>query len=140
VLEPLDGYLTLAVRLLGPDAASFCDAWNFGPVAEDDATVATVIDRFLARWGTGAWLDTSRADDPPEAQVLRLSIDKARRELGWTPTWRLPDAIDRTVDWYRDVSAGSRTARQACLDDLSDYEAASARTHESRRDPASSET
>ena len=140
VLEPLDGYLALAASLLGPDAASFCEGWNFGPVLEDDATVAVVVDRFVSRWGAGAWLDTSRADDPPEAKVLRLSIDKARRELGWLPTWRLPEAIDRTVDWYRDVGAMSRTARQACLDDLSDYEAANGRNREAIRDAASAET
>ena len=139
VLEPLDGYLTLAARLLGPDAASFCDAWNFGPVAEDDATVEAVVGRFLARWGTGTWVDGSVPTDPPEAEVLRLSIDRARRELGWAPTWRLPEAIDRTVDWYRDVSAGSRTARQACLDDLSGHETASGRARGVPRDRISTE-
>ena len=33
VLEPLGGYLTLAAHLRGPDRASFCRAWNFGPDA-----------------------------------------------------------------------------------------------------------
>ena len=121
MLEPLDGYLTLAARLLAPDAASACDAWNFGPDLADDATVATVVDRLVAGWGAGSWVDGSLPDDPPEAEVLRLSIDKARRGLGWQPRWRLAEAIDRTVAWYRDVSAGGRTARQACLDDLADY-------------------
>ena len=39
VLEPFAGYLTLAARLSGPDRAEYCDAWNFGPLPEDDATV-----------------------------------------------------------------------------------------------------
>ena len=107
VLEPLDGYLTLAARLLAPDAGSSCAAWNFGPDLADDATVETVVDRLLAGWGAGSWVDGSLPDDPPEAEVLRLSIDKARRGLGWQPRWRLAEAIDRTVAWYRDVSAGA---------------------------------
>jgi CDP-glucose 4,6-dehydratase len=31
VLEPLGGYLTLASRMLGPEATRFCSGWNFGP-------------------------------------------------------------------------------------------------------------
>ena len=77
VLEPLGGYLTLAVRLGGPDPAAWCDAWNFGPEPEDEATVRELTEGFLARWGTGSWLDDSRPDDPPEAGVLRLSIERA---------------------------------------------------------------
>jgi CDP-glucose 4,6-dehydratase len=121
VLEPLDGYLTLAARLLGPDAAAASEAWNFGPDLADDATVATVIERFLAGWGDGAWIDGSLPDDPPEAEVLRLSVTKAHAGLGWQPTWRLHEAIDRTVGWYRAVGSGTRTARAACLADLADY-------------------
>jgi CDP-glucose 4,6-dehydratase len=125
VLEPLDGYLTLAARLLGPDAATAAEAWNFGPDPADDATVATVIDRFLTGWGDGAWVDGSLPDDPPEAEVLRLSVAKAHLGLGWQPTWRLAEAIARTVGWYRDVDSGARTARAACLADLADYAATS---------------
>ncbi len=125
VLEPLDGYLTLASRLLGPDAAATSGAWNFGPDPRDDATVQTVVERFLAGQGDGTWIDASLPDDPPEAAVLRLSIAKAQEALGWRPTWRLDEAIDRTVAWYRDVGRGARSARAACLADVDAYVAAS---------------
>jgi CDP-glucose 4,6-dehydratase len=121
VLEPLAGYLTLAARLSGARRADYCDAWNFGPEPHDDATVGEVTDRILAAWGGGSWFDDSRPDDPPEAGVLRLSIEKAASELDWRPRWHLDEAIRRTVAWYRRVAADPSVGRRACLDDIEAY-------------------
>ena len=56
VLEPLNGYLTLAEQL---DAARHDTSWNFGPSPDDALTVGEIADRVAARWGDGA----SSADD-----------------------------------------------------------------------------
>jgi CDP-glucose 4,6-dehydratase len=56
VLEALSGYLVLAERLFdqGPD---FAGAWNFGPRAQDNRTVAWVVEQMAALWGQDArWL------------------------------------------------------------------------------------
>ena len=121
VLEPLAGYLTLAARLSGARRADYCDAWNFGPEPEDDATVGEVTDRILAAWGHGSWFDDSRSDDPHEAGVLRLSIEKTASELDWSPRWHLDQSVRRTVAWYRRFAADPSAARQACLDDIEAY-------------------
>jgi CDP-glucose 4,6-dehydratase len=126
VLEPLNGYLTLATALLGPEAAKAARAWNFGPVAEDDATVIDVVSAFLARWGSGSVIDGSRPDDPHEAPALRLSDAAARSLLGWHSRWRLAEAIDHTVDWWRRYASDATSARSACLDDISAYDGAAA--------------
>ena len=121
VLEPLAGYLTLAARLSGPERATYCDAWNFGPEPEDEATVAALTDRILAEWGTGSWFDDSRPDDLPEAGVLRLSIEKTASELGWRPRWHLDEAVRRMVGWYRLSAADPSSARRACEADIEAY-------------------
>ena len=129
VLEPLGGYLTLASRLIGPDPGTFCQAWNFGPEAVDDATVQELTERFLASWGDGSWLDGRRSDDVPEAGVLRLSIERARADLAWRPRWRLAEAVARTVTWHRRYAADPAAAREASLADIRAYmSVASART------------
>jgi CDP-glucose 4,6-dehydratase len=124
VLEPLGGYLTLAARLQTREAGRFASAWNFGPEPGNEPTVRELTEAFLARWGAGRWEDASRSDDAPEAGVLRLSIDRARAELGWRPRWTVGEAIERTVDWYRRVSADPGAARAACLADIAAYMAA----------------
>lgn len=121
VLEPLDGYLTLGTRLLSPDAGEYCGAWNFGPEPSDEATVQELTERFLAGYGAGSWEDRSQPDDPPEAGVLRLSIDRARTGLGWRPRWRLAEAVDRTVRWYAALADDAAAGGPACRDDIRAY-------------------
>jgi CDP-glucose 4,6-dehydratase len=121
VLEPLAGYLTLASQLLGVRAAEFCSAWNFGPNEADFETVAQVVERLVQGWGRGAWKASGGADDPPEANLLRISSAKARRELGWHSRWTLTEACGRIVDWYRRYDADPSAAREACLADITAY-------------------
>jgi len=101
VLEPLAGYLQLAARLINEDDGSLCEAWNFGPCAEDEATVREVVERVIRYWGEGRWAEGTRGDEPAEAPVLRLNSEKATSRLGWRPIWDLDTAIRATVGWYR---------------------------------------
>ena len=124
VLEPLGGYLALALRLLGPDAAAAARAWNFGPVAEDDATVEDVVARFLGRWGSQGARQVPEDPLVEEAGILRLDSSAARERLGWRSRWRLDEAVDRTVDWWKRYAVDPGSARAATLDDIAAYEAA----------------
>lgn len=104
VLDPLGGYLDLGQRLYTVPGASE-SGWNFGPGASGERTVAELCDALVAAWGAGSWRHVDPNDQKPEASVLRLAIHKARRELGWRPTWAFPTTIARTVDWYRAAHA-----------------------------------
>jgi CDP-glucose 4,6-dehydratase len=100
VLEPLSGYLTLADRLLTSDDPQWCDGWNFGPLPGGDLPVGELVESFIQHWGSGSWLDVSSDDQPHEANVLRLNIDKALWHLDWQPRWSVNEAIKQTVGWY----------------------------------------
>jgi len=117
VLEPLSGYLTLAARMAagGNDLA---DAWNFGPAGEDACSVEQLVTMLIQAWGSGRWV-AEGSGGPHEAATLRLCIDKAGERLGWTPRWRLPAAIAKTVEWYRAQAAG---AGAAALRDLTNVQ------------------
>lgn len=101
VLEPLSGYLRLAEALSGATPPPAPLAFNFGPSADDAVPVRVIADQIVARWqGAAAWKhDTSV--QPYEARLLEVDSAKARSMLGWAPRWRLRDALDRTVDWYK---------------------------------------
>ena len=129
VLEPLAGYLTLAARLSGPGGDALGRAYNFGPGPEDDATVGEVTERLLAAWDGapgqgGRWRQEGDVARLPEAGVLRLSSDRAHRELGWRPRWRLDEAITRTARWYAGFERDPGRARAQCLSDIRSYGAA----------------
>lgn len=123
VLEPLSGYLTLAGRLLASDDPALMDGWNFGPVAGPDVTVAALVDQIVACWGTGAWTDVSAHASPHEAKVLRLSIDKASAELGWSPRWTTGRAVAHVAQWHRQFTErGGHDMRACCEADIDAYE------------------
>jgi CDP-glucose 4,6-dehydratase len=128
VLEPLGGYLLLAARMLAaPDDGRLADAWNFGPSNLEVVTVGSLVDLFVAAWGCGSWQDASSGGQPHEAQLLRLSIDKAVTVLGWRPRWSVGETVRRTAHWYRAFYEQPSTARAAgfmrdrSLSEIADY-------------------
>ena len=121
VLEPLAGYLWLGARLAGPDGARFAEGWNFGPDPEDARTVGDLADALLAAWGRPGWDDGHDSAAPHEAGLLRLSIEKARSQLGWAPVWPFDRTIEQTARWYQAVLEQGMDPREACLADLDRY-------------------
>lgn len=122
VLEALGGYLMIAQRLLGGEAA-FADAWNFGPADEDARPVAWIVERMRAAWGGDAappapWTGAI----PHEAGLLKLDTSKARSLLGWRPALPLGEALEWVVDWHRAVAAGE-DARGITLAQIAGYTA-----------------
>src|SRR5690349_20313966 len=121
VLEPLSGYLQLAARMLTSDG-DFCSGWNFGPEEDGTTTVGDLVDQFCRAWGGGDWVFSGKLNQPHEAKLLQLSIEKAKRELGWRPAWSLREAVEHTVRWYREYhEAGSGSMFAACVRDIEDY-------------------
>lgn len=118
VLEPLHGYLMLAERLHGGEAA---EAWNFGPDAHDMVPVGVLLDRLAQFWGAGATWFGDAGSHPHEAGLLHLDSGKARRELGWVPRWSLDVALDRVVGWHRAFLGGEDMLRR-CQVDIEDYQ------------------
>ncbi len=116
VLEPLRGYLTLAAKL-SEHGTKFSGAWNFGPRYSDAKSVEWIVEHAVKVWGPPAKWEADPGDHPHEDQMLKLDWTKASLELGWQPKLQLKDALDLTLDWYRDVLAG-KDAREKCLEQI----------------------
>ena len=99
VLNPLAGYLRLVEELFQrPEVAR---AWNFGPAAEEARPVSWIVERLDELWeGKLSW-ELDRGANPPEAPRLTIDSSSARRELGWSPSWGLEDALELVVEWHR---------------------------------------
>jgi CDP-glucose 4,6-dehydratase len=122
VLEPLYGYLMLATRMLQSDDATWCDAWNFGPVTGEELPVGELVKLFVAAWGDGSWIDASDAQAPHEDSILRLCVDKARHHIGWRPRWSAAEAIQRTAAWFRRFyTCVAPDTRTICREDIDAY-------------------
>jgi CDP-glucose 4,6-dehydratase len=100
VLEPLNGYLTLAEALYR-DGVRYASGWNFGPLEFGDQTVAWVADKLCALWGGGARWEQDARPAPHESTFLRVDSSKARAQLGWAPKLDPITALEWTVSWTK---------------------------------------
>lgn len=106
VLEPLSGYLSLASRQL-VEPHRFSGAWNFGPAAKDALPALKIAELIVRYWGSSRKVGIkSDPAAPHEAGLLKLDSSKARKELAWRPVYRVEEALERTVVWYK--AAGER--------------------------------
>ena len=107
VLEPLSGYLWLAAELLANKPHLTGEAFNFGPDAHVNETVAELLDAMASCWPGVAWEITSGFEQAGhEANLLKLSCDKALQFLKWRAVLQFAETVELTVDWYRSWHEG----------------------------------
>jgi CDP-glucose 4,6-dehydratase len=112
VLEPLQGYITLAEQLLARNARA-ASAFNFGPRDDDAWPVKRIADKLATFWGPAARWVHDEAISVHEAHNLKVDSSKARAELGWRPRLNLETALEWTVQWYRNCNAGADMAAES---------------------------
>jgi CDP-glucose 4,6-dehydratase len=121
VLEPLSGYVRLAVGLVSPEGGSYAEGWNFGPAEEDCKPVSYLVQHLTAAWGEGASWHLSDKPQPHEAGFLKVDSSKSRERLGWNRRMSLDRALDWTVEWYRRQRGGEKPERLT-LEQIERYE------------------
>lgn len=106
VLEPLSGYLALAVELWDGEKSLEGHSFNFGPTTEKNRTVINVIDQLSQHWQPLHSLDNyyELTGNVPfhEAGLLKLNCDKALFHLSWEPTMTFDQCIELVGIWYND--------------------------------------
>lgn len=100
VLEPLSGYLLLGAKLAA-NPEKFAQAYNFGPHAEDALSVKHMVELAIDLWAEGSYEILKLDNQPHEAGLLKLDINKAVHELGWKPRFNANTAVKFTIDWYK---------------------------------------
>jgi CDP-glucose 4,6-dehydratase len=100
VLEPLNGYLTLAAKLF-TGGAGYAQAWNFGPDDNDAQNVEWITKTICEMWGENASFEIDNNPQPHEANYLKLDCSKVKAELGWFPKWNIETTLKSIVDWNK---------------------------------------
>ncbi|MCW3053159.1 MAG: rfbG [Chthonomonadales bacterium] len=120
VLEPLNGYLTLAEHCW-ENGTACAEGWNFGPNDSDARSVQWIVERMTQLWGEDARWERDSNPHPHEAHYLKLDASKAKMRLGWQPSLDLATTLDWVVEWYREHAAG-KDARALTLDQIARYQ------------------
>lgn len=101
VLEPLSGYLSLAIALTQrPELHG--QPFNFGPQAQQNYSVLALVKQMALHWDQVRWQDVSGiATGPYESGLLKLNCDKAQQYLQWHAVMGFEDTVKMTAEWYR---------------------------------------
>jgi len=119
VLDPLFGYLTLAAYLQEHKNNADFLAFNFGPEPSDVLTVEHLIKKALSIYGTGTYQNNSSNQQPHEAKLLMLDIQRAKATLHWKPRLNAENAITWTINWYKDFNQNN--AKEVTEQQIADY-------------------
>lgn len=119
VLDLLSGYLLLGATL-EKGGISFSGGWNFGPNGGEAVTVKDIVNRVIEIWGGGEYvLNTEK--QPYEANIFALDTNKALLYLGWRPIYRSYDAVEVTVEWYKEYYAGRKDMHEYTTNQIIEY-------------------
>ena len=119
VLDCLGGYMHLA-EALAHDPAKYAGGWNFGPSDADSRTVSFVVDALASHWDVERPWVQDQGVYAPEAQQLRLDVNKAANLLGWRCHLPIDEALSWVASWYRDYHSQG-DALELCSRQISQY-------------------
>jgi CDP-glucose 4,6-dehydratase len=101
VLEPLSGYLNLAMSL-NESSALHGQPFNFGPPAKQNHSVGELVTAMTTHLDRVRWDDVSaQYGGPYESSLLKLNCDKALHHLHWRAVWGFEATVRETALWYR---------------------------------------
>ena len=101
VLEPLSGYLNLALALDNGEIESG-EAFNFGPPSSQNHSVLDLVKQMSLHWDKVKWEDLSSPENQLyESSLLKLNCDKALHLLNWRSVWNFSTTVQKTTEWYQ---------------------------------------
>ncbi len=98
IKDAVSAYVVLAEKLLAGQAHG--EAYNFSN--EVQITVRELVALICQLMGAQEVEPVVLNEAPNEIPHQYLSAEKARRELGWKPTYTLQEGLLETIKWYRD--------------------------------------
>ena len=122
VLEPLSGYISLAVSLVQKLNLNG-ETFNFGPPAHQNHTVEELVNEIINHWSGAKWVDKSITNNSSqEAGLLKLNCDKALHTLGWQATLDFKETAQWTGEWYQTFyDKGPKEAVNLTFKQIDDY-------------------
>ena len=122
VLEPLSGYLSLALKLRENKKLNG-ESFNFGPSSKKEYSVGDLVHELSKEWPDSNWHDTTNKNKKLyEANLLSLNCDKASKLLDWTSALDFPETAKWTSDWYYTYyNSGPAAAMKATEDQIKNY-------------------
>ena len=121
VLEPLSGYLNLAVCLYN-EPEFHGESFNFGPKTIQNHSVKDLVVEMTRYWNRVSWKDISiNHQGPYESGLLKLNCDKALFYMNWHSVMDFKETVRFTAEWYRNYYNNSDNILNTSNNQISEY-------------------
>jgi CDP-glucose 4,6-dehydratase len=121
VLEPLYGYLTLAVAL-SKNSKIHGESFNFGPSLNQNHSVKDLVKKMAHFWDKVKWKDVSdNYRGPYESTLLKLNCDKALHFPGWRAVLSFEDTVRLTAKWYNEFYLNPKDILNISKNQIDEY-------------------
>ncbi|MCG9900341.1 MAG: CDP-glucose 4,6-dehydratase [Hydrotalea sp.] len=123
VLEPLSGYLCLAVAMADkPELHG--EAFNFGPQDQQNKSVLQLVTAMQTKWDQVKFVDVSgHVKGPYESGLLKLNCDKALHLLNWHAVLDFEETVALTTEWYKEYYLSSNNMLSYTMNQIKSYRA-----------------
>ena len=98
VLDVLNGYLTLAIKL-SKNKKFNGEVFNFGPPETSNYKVIDVVNEIKKNWKLLKWVSSKQKFN--ESNLLKLNSNKSLRLLKWKNKLQFRQVIKLVTDWYK---------------------------------------
>ena len=122
VLEPLSGYINLALSL-SQSNKYHGEAFNFSATEIRNCSVIELVESMAKSWENIRWRKHQNIDSlPNESHYLQLNTEKAKTLLKWNSVWNLEFTIEKTVSWYKYFyESDDKLMQSYSLNQIDDY-------------------
>ena len=80
----------------------YAGSWNFSANSRSISKVKYITKYVIQFWGKGKMKKINK-NKFYEQQNLQLDITKAKKKLGWFPTYNIKNSVKITTEWYLKV-------------------------------------
>jgi CDP-glucose 4,6-dehydratase len=104
ILEPLFAYLAILEGQY--KEYGLAGSYNIGPDDKDCVSTRKLAGLFCKYWGNAQSWTNSSAENPHEANFLKLDCSKFKNRFNWQPRWNIEMAVEKTVEWAKTYLSG----------------------------------
>ena len=122
VLESISGVLWLTTKML--ESKGLDEPWNFGPNMNNTNSVSVkeLVEKIITNWNSQKNIDIEIPDDKlHESELLILDSSKANQRLGWKNVCSVDEALDQTVEWYKEYDKQNNKMKEFSINQIKKY-------------------
>ena len=100
VLEALNGYLLLALKLEAKPSKFHGEIFNFGPSNRVNYSVLDLLNKIKIFYNNAKW-KIIKKNNFYESNLLKLNSNKARKQINWQNKLSFNESVELISSWYK---------------------------------------